>query len=157
MHRVVKGLLEAHPCLKPRGIPQNRPRGAKAMGLRFERAVAKALPDAAHGQWFDFQDSNGPGYCQPDLFFVFPDCVVVLECKYTWVPAAQGQIFDLYAPVLGKVFGRPVGGIVVCKNLTGATPLDLVVDDYFQAIRDAHAFPSPPYPVLHWLGKVPLR
>lgn len=115
-HRVVRGLQWARFAEKaPFGTPRGK--GAKALGLRYERLLAKALPSAVHGAWFEFQDSNGRGFCQPDLLTQLGETLVVLEAKYSWVPEGQTQIEYLYKPVLEKVYEKRVIGIVVCKTL----------------------------------------
>lgn len=103
---------------KPACIPASRPRGAKAAGLRFERALAKSLKGSMHGQWLEFEDRNGFGYCQVDvLFSMLPRFMVVIECKYTLVPGAHSKLVSLYLPVVEEAFGCPVAGVVVVKNL----------------------------------------
>lgn len=132
-----------------------RPRGVKAQGLRYERALAKALPEAQHGKWFEFEDMAGHGYCQPDLILVRPEWVLVLEAKLSWVAEGHTQIEQLYRPVLEKTFQRKVIGVVVTKVLKPETPRNLVCGNLERAIvrsveRDLSS-------VLHWLGKAPLR
>jgi len=134
-HHVPVGLLwvESAPSGPPR-LVQSKPRGAKAAGLRYERSVAKAIPGAVHGPWFRYADQTGSHWCQPDFYKLLPEAVLVLEAKLTWTPNGHQQIFQLYSPVLGKFFNRPVHGIVVCKNLTPETNLDWVCSDLTGAI-----------------------
>jgi hypothetical protein len=99
-------------------MPVGRARGAKLAGLRFERALGKALPcDFEHGSWFSYRDFNGHGFCQPDFLLELEHLVVVLEAKYTWTPAAYVQIELLYKPVVQLALGKPVIGIQICKRL----------------------------------------
>ena len=108
---------------RPNCIPKSRPRGTKALGLRYERSLAKYLPGATHGQWIEFADRNGPGFCQPDFLLNFrPRCMVVLECKLSWTFDAVEQLDNLYRPVVEKVFGLPAVGVVVTKNLVRFPP-----------------------------------
>jgi len=72
--------------------PKGRPKGAKAAGLRYEKALAAAIPRAEHGQWFEFTDLNGPGHCQMDLLIVGNKRVVILECKLTDVQTGRAQL-----------------------------------------------------------------
>lgn len=152
MHRVVKGLQWArvgggdgpnHPI--------RRARGAKAMGLRYERGLAKALPEARHGVWFEFFDASGHGWCQPDFLLASEMGLVILESKYTWVAEGHTQIDWLYRPVVEMALGIPALGIVVCKNLTPSSPK--THSDLNSAIAAAV---GPRQSVLHWLGNVPL-
>lgn len=116
--RIIRGLSYAARCPRPSSIPVGRPRGAKAAGIRYERALAKALPSGfEHGPWFTFRDINGSGYCQPDFLLVLNNLAVILECKYSWTMAAWGQMELLYVPVLKLALQRPVIGIQLCKRL----------------------------------------
>ncbi len=149
MSRKISGLVWARACNKPACIPTSRPRGRKAAGLRYERELAKAVPRGVHGQWFEFADSAGHGWCQPDLFLVEEEAIYVLESKYTWKRTANGQIANLYKPVLEMVFGKPVRGIVVCKVLTSETPRGSIC----RTLDEAKARAAGPLPVvLHWIG-----
>lgn len=117
---------------KPACIPQGRPRGAKAAGIRFEKAVFEALsgpagglstprgdaPSCIRGQWFEFEDENGCGYCQPDIIYPFlPDFFAVIEVKYTLVPGAHQKLTNLYLPVVSKALKSATAGVVIVKNL----------------------------------------
>lgn len=150
-YRQISGLEEAQPCSWPSCIPRPRARsGAKAQGLAYERALAKALPQALHGQWFEFRDQAGPGWCQPDLVLDLGTTLVVLEAKLRWVPEARGQVEWLYLPVVSRALGKPAVGLVVCKVLVPGIPQGTRVrGDLTSAIRDAAAgLPT----VLHWIG-----
>lgn len=150
--RQIKGLKWARQLPgRPKCIPTSRPRGAKAEGLRYERALAKRLPLAAHGVWFEFADSNGPGYCQPDFLLTLPNgALAILECKYTWVAEAHAQLAGLYAPVVREARGADVVGVVVCKRLVEGMKGTVVTADLWHACQLAFAGLRP---VLHWLGK----
>lgn len=146
-HRKITGLKWARPCSRPNSIPVGRPRGAKAAGLRYERALASAVPNATHGQWFEFEDANGRGHCQPDLILFFDSIVIVLESKYTWTLAGHRQIEELYIPVLQEVYRRKVYGGVVCKVLTPICDARISSDleTFIAEIKFGRA-------VLHWIG-----
>lgn len=151
MSRVINGLVWAKPCARPRAIPASRPRGAKAAGLRYERALAAALPKAKHGQWFEFEDRNGPGWCQTDLLLELPSGVLVLESKYTWVPEGHQQVEDLYLPVVAKALAKPTFGGVVAKVLT---PGPYLVARDLQTFTQACV--ARQRAVLHWIGVGPI-
>lgn len=148
-HRRVSGLEWASECDRPGCIPRAKPRGAARMaGLRYERAVARALPMARHGQWFEFRDRHGPGWCQPDLIIRGRRSVLVVEVKYTWVVEGHGQIRDLYRPVIEWAWGLPVIGVVVVRNLILEMPVR-VVRTLIEAIETGRAgIPV----VVHWIG-----
>jgi hypothetical protein len=151
-YRKIEGLRYAALSERPPGLPRTRPRGTKALGLRFERALARALPGAKHGQWFYFVDRNGPGYCQPDLYLDSGGYIVVFEAKLTDCAQAKGQILDLYAPVLAKALGKPVQGIIVVRHLTQVSDLTEVRPSLALARIAARTS----VPILHWLGRGPL-
>lgn len=117
--RSIKGLISAELLSeRPKCIPHGRARGAKAAGLRYQRAFGKAIGRSAlDGPWFAFRDLNGNGFCQPDFVINLPSIAVVLECKYTWTPEAFAQIELLYKPVLEMALEKPVFGFQVCKRL----------------------------------------
>lgn len=122
-HRFINELVWARACERPQGMPVARPRGAKRLGLLYEKSLVAAFGDRAFaGKWFEFLDQNGPGWCQPDLIFARSRVIFVLECKYTWTPEGHSQIERLYKPVLELVFGVPVVGIQVCKRLVPEMP-----------------------------------
>lgn len=151
--RVIRGLRYAHKCQSP-WTKRARLRGAKAQGVRYEHALARALPAMCHGQWFEFGDVNGKGHCQTDLLTDLGNSVLVLESKYTWTPDGQRQLDWLYRPVVERVWAKPMLGVVVCKTLVAEMPREVqVVGDLGAAIDAAWHGRTV---VLHWLGNVPL-
>jgi len=107
---------------RPDYIPLSKPKGVRALGLRFERRLHKALPGSIHGQWWEFEDTQGYGVCQTDLIYPFhlvpgPATVAVIEVKYTLVPGAHSKLSSLYMPIVSKALGCRVAGIVIVKNL----------------------------------------
>lgn len=158
MARTLVDLSYAATCLRPSHIPVSRPRGVKAAGLRYERAVGRELANAGlrplMGQWFEFTDANGPGHCQTDLVLVGRARVVVIECKLTDVDAGRAQLAGLYLPVARMVWPekRPLG-IVAARHLSREEHLDLVCTTLDEAIRRAESC----IPTFHWVERVPLR
>ncbi len=151
MSRIVVGQVAwAKRCAKPAAIGKSRPRGAKAQGLRYEKLVAKAMPFAVYGPWFEFFDGNGYGYCQPDLLIIESDRVIVLECKLSDYYAGYSQIERLYKPVLRTTFSRPVVGAVICKVLRSDAPKQLVCASLSEALGKSQGVP-----LIHWLGRWP--
>ena len=135
---------------RPTCIPKSRPRGTRAVGLRYERSLGKCLPLAEHGPWFEFVDKNGAGWCQPDYILSFrPRFMVVLECKLSWTFDAIEQLDDLYRPVVEKAFGIPSIGVVVTKNLANFPGYWKVRPTLEAAIQAARA---DQISVWHWLG-----
>lgn len=150
MTREIKGLRQVRLLQeRPECIPQGRPRGAKAQGVKYEEALAN-LPGfawASHGAWFEFDDASGHGYAQVDFLFGGDGWQpVVAEAKLTWTPTAYQQLRKLYFPLLRRLLGIDVGGMVICQNLTKETPKSDVVGSLAEAFS-AVAFGR--IPVLH--------
>jgi len=117
--------------------PKTRLTGKKAEGLTYQRKVSKFLrrelelvvkwhaeilaqqdsgfPRLYDGQWLYFEDANGDGYAQPDLFIHTGERIVVFECKLTRADAFK-QIGLLYWPLLWKLFRVPLCGVEVFLN-----------------------------------------
>lgn len=141
---------------RPPSFGVARPRGAKAEGLRYERALAKALgPQALHGQWIEYEDSDGQHYCQPDLLVVGAQRVLILEVKLTWVPEGLQALRELYIPVCEVVWLRHAIGLVAASRLPRDLPPSVrphgTLDDAVEWTlkgRDS---------VLHWSQGRPLR
>jgi hypothetical protein len=132
----------------PWGDVKRRLRGAKRLGIKYEDALANALPAARRGQWFEFLDRNGWGWCQTDLLLRVGDSLVVLEAKHTWTLAGHSQIELLYRPILEKCGTLPVLGIVVCKHLIPEMPVRVA-----RTMDEALAIARRRQPVaLHWIG-----
>src|SRR5258706_3509947 len=153
--RIIRGLTYAARCARPDSIPHGRPRGAKAVGLRYEKALAKALPPGfEHGPWFTFKDINGFGYCQPDFLLNLHNLAVILECKYTWTPVAWGQMELLYVPVLQRALGKQVIGIQLCKRLVPEAAAGCrIVSNLGNGLILAHGGERV---ALHWLENTPI-
>lgn len=149
MTRAVKGLKWAE-ARDAGPFGRSRPRGAKALGVRYERNLAKALPGWRHGQWIEFEDQNGRGWAQPDFIHQFGRKLVVLEAKYSWVPEAIGQLELLYRPLCEAIWGREVLGFVVCKNLVPGVK-GRIWSDLSEMIAGGK-----PLDCLHWIGAGPL-
>jgi hypothetical protein len=147
--REIVGLVWAKPCQRPKGIPRSRPRGTKALGLSYERRVAKALPGAISGQWFEYFDANGPGYCQMDLVLKDRGQVWVVEVKLTDIFQGKNQLNKLYLPIARAIWGSARGAVVV-RHLSKALASDLIFENFDQAQGFAAI------PVIHWLGSSPL-
>ena len=118
--RKIVGLEWARP-LPLAALPPKRRGGTPAQreGLAYEAKVAKALPHGLSGVWFEFEDANGYGRCQPDLLLLKPSGVQIVEVKLTYTLAAWEQLFFLYKPVVEMWLGREVAVAQVCKNLAG--------------------------------------
>lgn len=127
----------------------------KARGLAYERELAKALPQAHHGVWFEFEDTNGHGYCQPDFILELgprPTPVFIIETKLRWTLEGHLQVEGLYVPVVEATLGRKAIGGEVCKVLVpgAGAVLTRSLPELIRAAGLGHRA------VLHWLGNSPL-
>lgn len=149
--RTIKGLTWASPCGWPTCIPRrSRLRGVRAAGIRYEKAVAAAIPGSVRGQWFEYTDAAGHGYCQPDIIVVGKTSVLVVECKLTDVELARRQLAELYVPVLRHVYGgRPVYGLVVVRHLTPTFRGKPIAMSLIEALQSGDD-------LVHWLGHTKL-
>jgi len=131
-------------------------RGAKRLGIAYERALAKALPAATHGQWFEYQNGSGkPEWCQTDLLLESERRVVVIEAKLTNLEAAQKQLTNLYLPVLRTAFPeKSVHSIIALRHVTHVPESVPIYDRFSEALWAARE--DGPAPIFHWLGKGPI-
>ena len=150
--RKISSLLWAKEGKNPWPKRKRLPKGSKGIGLSYEKALAKALPQAEHGLWFEFCDRFGTGFCSPDLVLIGTGKILVLEAKLTNYPEACEQLERLYLPVLEQVYKRPVLGAVVLKYLGPRTDISLVRTK----VSDLLNFPKGTFPILHWLGRGPI-
>lgn len=73
-------------------------------------------------QWIQYNDANGPGLAEPELFTVLKDRVILFEVKLTGGIAGQMQLRGLYRPLLEEIYSRRVVCCMVCKYITPDTP-----------------------------------
>ena len=157
MTRQIEGLVRARISERPLGLPVSRLRGAKREGMVFERSLEGQLPSGArNGQWWEFWDRNGLGYCQTDWVIEAQQSVLLLECKLGQHWEAWQQIEGLYGPVLAMATGKRVFGVQVCKFLRKdrASDHERLVHTLEDALEACRAGARP---VLHWSGLAPLR
>jgi hypothetical protein len=60
------------------------------------------------GQWIEFYDSNGHGNAQPDHYIEGENFILLVEVKLKQTIAAEGQMWELYAPLLVHIYHKPV-------------------------------------------------
>jgi hypothetical protein len=129
-----------------------RLRGAKARGLTYQKKAIHELERTfgsilTSGRWISFIDRNGPGFAQPDAFLQSPHATICFECKLTLCEAGRLQIQELYRPLLRALFGLPVVGVLMCRNLTCDPGAALVTDPHDLLTTEAeHEY------VWHFLG-----
>lgn len=159
MSRVISELAWAQLCSRPRSIPKQRKRrGAKAYGLRYEESLAKALPFALHGQWFEFRDANGQGHCQTDFLMRVAEQSIIIEAKLTDIEQARLQLRYLYEPIIERAFGEKPLGIVVVRHLSDLKSIQsrfMVYDSLKSAILGGLAEPTR-LAIWHWRERTPI-
>lgn len=144
------------PCSRPLSIRRSRARGAKAHGVRYEKAFAERVRDSVHGQWFEWQDGSGKHWCQTDLLFRRQGALVVAECKYSWTLEGFQQLEGLYLPLLRALAPElEVLGFQVCRRLLSEVKGITVVGDIPSALAACRA--GKRWVTLHWLGKSALE
>jgi len=117
--RAVVGLRAARLARGP-GWKPSRVRGLKAKGLAFERKVLKQLKEFfgfafEPGPWIQFEDANGAGFAQPDGVIAFLTHMVLIEVKLSETPSAAQELRGLYAPLVRKIWKKPVALLQVFK------------------------------------------
>lgn len=89
------------------------------MGKEIQQAVSGGfIPGEVFlGQWIEYQDINGLGYAQPDIYILQDDRILLLEAKLTQTQNGWDQMEELYEPLLHFIYGLPVYQCLVCQNL----------------------------------------
>ena len=135
------------------GKHQNR--NAKASvkkGHSYERSVHRELKRLDLGgeicsqQWIMFADANGLGWAQPDVYLLFDNLLLLIECKLTQSKSAEVQLLSLYLPLLKKIYQVPILCLQTCKNLR-VVPRKLV-----DGPGDLLKFPGPGTHTWHYIG-----
>jgi len=140
----------AHKCEVPDFARTKRASGTRALGLAYERKLAKVLPAGAlHGQWFIYRADGRVGYCQPDFLLKGKSEVAVLEAKLADVELAWDQLKCLYTPVLRHFYEREPLCVVVTRSVARVPANAEVCETLKDALRVARAGLMP---VLHWIG-----
>ena len=143
-------ITAAIPCTRPDCIPVGKLKGKKAAGLRYEKQFAAHVTGSLRGQWFAYEIRGRTKYCQPDvLVSFFPQAMLVLELKYTFVPEAITKMRELYLPVVSKALKVPTVGAIVVKNLTSGWigPITHDLSEAFEVGKTGEI------PILHWVGQ----
>ena len=109
--RVIKNLTMVNTTTSP-PFAGKRAKGSRAKGYAFERramrVLSKRIPDIVQGQWFKYEDVNGHGFAQPDMYVVRDDAVFLFELKTKENDRAWLQLYNLYKPILEFYFKKPV-------------------------------------------------
>lgn len=115
-------LADRNPYPGPRRL-----KGSNAQGIAFQNKLGAFLAQAIRegriegklysDLWLMFEDRNGSGYAQPDHFIIQPERLVLFECKLSQNSIAWQQMEQLYKPLLGHLFRKPVVGIQAFKRM----------------------------------------
>lgn len=105
--------------------PKQPRKASVKRGLAYEKKVGRSIKrrngelggDLYIGQWLLFKDKNGHGKAQPDIYIVYPELIVIIECKLTQTDSVVPQLLQLYLPLIKKLYDRPAVCLQVCKNL----------------------------------------
>lgn len=143
----------AKTCSRPQCIPVSRPRGAKAQGLRYERLLARAWPQATHGQWWSYATGGCQKFCQTDLLLVGPKAALIVEVKLSWTPRARQSLDEVYIPVVSTALERPTFGFTATQHLRKGMS-GVVLSDLDEALEAALRGWNV---IWHWLPGTPLR
>lgn len=102
---------------------KKRLEGVREKGMAFERAIhrytSRLFPQGKHfyDYWLQFSSDQGQGWAQPDKWIVFPDSVLLLECKLSQRKGAVAQLNKLYLPLLTKLYpSLPILRVHAFKN-----------------------------------------
>jgi hypothetical protein len=140
--------------IDPRPMPKAD--GMRAMGLRYERKVVRALKAQGitheHNPWISYEIkcdlSASTHTAVPDILIYQKSSfgnyfIIVAEVKLKYVPEALDKLQDLYCPIVNQVIGLRTVPLVIVKSLTLDTP------EHRDSISEALKRPCPVY---HWLG-----
>lgn len=142
----------AQACSRPSCIPVGRPRGVKAQGLRYERLLAKAWPQAVHGQWWTYGAYGVRKFCQTDLLLVRPTAAIIVEVKLSWTPEARRALDEVYIPVVKRALDKPAFGFMATQHLRKGMS-GVVLGDLDEAVEAAFRGWNV---IWHWLPGTPL-
>jgi len=128
--RRITELSWALPCSRPDGIPAKpKLKGTKAQGAAYEKKIVKGLEKQFgesfnYHKWFCFRRTldGKKEYCEPEMFLLFKNFICLMECKRTGNMWGKQQMENFYAPVLEKVYDRPVRCLLICKHVSVETP-----------------------------------
>lgn len=96
--------------------------------------------------WLRFTDANGTGHCEPEAFIELRDEIILFEMKLTGGHYGRLQMEGLYKPLLEFIYKKPVRCLMVCRNVTPATPRPLVHSP------EEFMLGNLPFAVWQWLG-----
>lgn len=138
---------------RPKFIPQaKRLTGSRAKGLSYEKRAVRELKRRFPGaplnyhQWIEYNDGEGNhGYCEPEVYIVLKECVLLFEMKLTGGEGGRQQMEEYYAPLLRMIYQRPVRCLLICKWVTPDTP------GPFFATPESFIGGDAPFGTWHWL------
>jgi len=123
---------------RPSFIPSPRLTGVKRAGVLYEKRVAEYMKaiygedNVLHGQWYNYKDRRGEGYCQSDIV-ILPHGdnkeIIIMECKLKSRKIAQIQLRYLYRPIIQHLYpNNPIIMVQVCKFLNKEIK-GVIIDD----------------------------
>ena len=123
---------------RPVFIPSPRLTGVKRAGVLYENRVANYMKaiygdeNVLHGQWYQYEDRRGVGYCQSDILILPHGDVkdlIILECKLKSRRVAEVQLRYLYKPIVEHLYPNTnIIMVQVCKFLNPKTK-GVIIDE----------------------------
>ena len=147
--------------IPPRSLPHGRHTVAQLKGLRYQRALGKALVRNLEGvtitpePWYEYTRRKGKGsvecnICAPDFFLEKDDVGIVIEVKLTFVYGAIIKLLDLYVPAVKAATNgrlRRIVPLIITRTLTPSAPPTIT------RISQALDGDLTTVPILQWLDK----
>jgi hypothetical protein len=118
--------------IEPQHLPCGKHTSAQLRGLRYQRALGRALArtlkriDATliPEPWYRYVSHDACNICAPDFLVEKGDSAIVIEVKLTFVFSAIEKLTELYVPVVRKANPRlkRIVPLIVTKTLTPSAP-----------------------------------
>lgn len=125
--------------LQARGKTYER-KGQKHIRGEFQNlglGISRKGPIFYNSQWIRFADTNGKGCAQPDLYLHLGSRIIVFEFKLSRSAEAEGQLVDLYCPLLYEIYRVPLVAVAAFHN-----PLNGFVDHGLDTLWDILKLPD---------------
>jgi len=122
-------------------------------GLVYEKQVARLFKRRSDlegklfvSQWIMYEDVNGLGWAQVDLYLVQKEVILLVECKLSQTERAHAQLLYLYLPLLRKIYLQQIVCLQICKYMQCETDR-MVLDP-----KDLIDYPRFGVWTLHWMN-----
>jgi hypothetical protein len=146
--------------IDPRPLPHGRHTAIQLKGIRYQRALGKALTKnlkevtITSEPWYKYALRIGKSYseyniCSPDFLIEKDDIGIVIEVKLTFVHGAVEKLINLYVPtvIAAHKHLKHIVPLIITRTLTPSAPP--TITRISQALNVKHNS----VPVLQWLDK----